>query len=123
MTPSRAPVRSEARLPKRGKLLPSTSRRASCRMIKKSSPGKARDILVGRYEKSLTCLDRAIDPSPNYPFAHVAKGISLQALGRHRESMACLDEAIELKPDYFAHATKERLLQGPEKTPGVDSVP
>ena len=72
----------------------------------------------------MTCLDRATDLSPNYPFAHVAKGISLQALGRHREAMACPDEAIGLKPDYsFAHATKGRLLQELGKTPGGGSVP
>ena len=46
MTPSRAPVRNGARLPKGGRFLPGTSRRALCRMIKRSSPGKARDILV-----------------------------------------------------------------------------
>ena len=46
MTPSRAPVRNGARLPKGGRPLPGTSRRALCRMIKRSSPGKARDILV-----------------------------------------------------------------------------
>ena len=51
MTPSRAPVRSEARLPKRGRLLPGTSRRALCRMIKRSSPGKTRDILVACYKR------------------------------------------------------------------------
>ena len=46
MTLSRAPVRNGARLPKGGRLLPGTSRGALCRMIKRSSPGKARDILV-----------------------------------------------------------------------------
>ena len=46
MTLSCAPVRNGARLPKGGRFLPGTSRRALCRMIKKSSPGKARDILV-----------------------------------------------------------------------------
>ena len=46
MTLSRAPVRNGARLPKGGRFLPGTSRRALCRMIKRSSPGKARDILV-----------------------------------------------------------------------------
>ena len=46
MTPSRAPVRNGARLPKGGRFLPGTSRRVLCRMIKRSSPGKARDTLV-----------------------------------------------------------------------------
>ena len=46
MTLSRAPVRNGARLPKGGRFLPGTSRRALCRMIKRSSPGRARDILV-----------------------------------------------------------------------------
>ena len=46
MTPSRAPVRNEARFPKGDRFLPGTSRRALCRMIKRPSPGKAKDILV-----------------------------------------------------------------------------
>ena len=46
MTLSRAPVRNETRLPKGDRFLPGTSRRALCRMIKRPSPGKARDILV-----------------------------------------------------------------------------
>ena len=46
MTLSRVPVRNGARLPKGGRFLPGTSRRVLCRMIKRSSPGKARDILV-----------------------------------------------------------------------------
>ena len=64
-----------------------------------------------RYEESLTCLDRATDLSPNYPFAHVAKGISLRALGRHREAVACLDEAIRLdSTNAYAYGTKGKSL-------------
>ena len=46
MTPSRAPARNRARLPKGGRFLSGTSRRALCRMIKWPSSGKAKDILV-----------------------------------------------------------------------------
>ena len=46
MTLSCAPVRNGARLPKGGRFLPGTSRRVLYRMIKRPSPGKARDILV-----------------------------------------------------------------------------
>ena len=60
----------------------------------------------------MACLDRAIDLSPNYPFAHVAKGISLRALGRHREAVACLDEAIRLdSTNAYAYGTKGKSLQ------------
>ena len=58
----------------------------------------------------MTCLDRATDLSPNHSFAHVTKGISLQALGRHREAVACLDEAIRLDPtNAYAYGTKGKI--------------
>ena len=44
MTLSRAPVRSGAGPPKGGRPLLGTGRRALCRMIKRPSPGKARDV-------------------------------------------------------------------------------
>ena len=47
MIPSRAPVRNGARLPRGCGFLPGTSRENICRMMEWSSPGKARDILVG----------------------------------------------------------------------------
>ena len=46
MASSRAPVRSRAKIPKGDGFLPGVSRGDICRMIKKTPPGKARDILV-----------------------------------------------------------------------------
>ena len=43
---SRAPVRSRVKIPKGDRFLPDASRENICRMIKKTPPGKARDILI-----------------------------------------------------------------------------
>ena len=43
---SRAPVRNGAKIPKGDRFLPDASRENICSMIKKTPPGKARDILI-----------------------------------------------------------------------------
>ena len=55
---------------------------------------------LGRYEKALAPLERALELQPDYAWALAHKGEALQRLGRYEEAMAAFDRALELKPDY-----------------------
>jgi tetratricopeptide (TPR) repeat protein len=56
--------------------------------------------ISGRYEKSITIFDRAIESKYDYHEAWYNRGDSLAKLGRHEEAITSYDRSIEFKPDY-----------------------
>ena len=76
------------------------------------------------HREAIACLDVAVGLSPDYPFAHATKGISLQALGRHQEAVACFDETLRLDPkNAFAYGDQGKIATGAWEIRGVVDVP
>jgi tetratricopeptide (TPR) repeat protein len=68
----------------------------------------ARDSL----EQALSCLDRATDINPEYPYTWLNKSVILYALGRYHEALVALERDIRLRPNNVsAWQNKANLLE------------
>jgi tetratricopeptide (TPR) repeat protein len=53
---------------------------------------------LGRYDESLTSLDKLIELDPKEAGLWNTKGNTLSILGRYEEAIACYDKSLELVP-------------------------
>jgi adenylate cyclase len=65
---------------------------------------KGNILLVEHPEEALVEFDAALEINPNFPAAHVSKGVSLIVSGRAREALSPIQLAIRISPrDDFAY--------------------
>jgi tetratricopeptide (TPR) repeat protein len=56
----------------------------------------------GKFDKAMSCFERAIEIDPNYARARASRGHLLARLGRYEEAMEDYERAMEIDPDDFA---------------------
>ncbi|RIB03722.1 hypothetical protein C2G38_2224211 [Gigaspora rosea] len=55
--------------------------------------------MVGRYNESLTDLNKSLEIEPNNAFAFKSRGSIYHKMGRYNESLVDFDKSLEIKPD------------------------